>query len=676
MRCLSPAALLALLLPTTRGADDPAKETPPLQPGHSVHGEAFNEGPRQAAVLMPGMGSVRFPVTTTRELAQRFFEQGVGQLHGFWYLEAERSFRQVTALDPDCAMAYWGMAMANINNPKRAAEFIKSASARKEKASRREQLWIGSLAEFYAESKKEDKEKRRALVTALEDLTFEFPDDLEAKAFLVFQLWENKGKGLPLESRRAVDSLSREVLAANPMHPIHHYRIHLWNAADGDKRAVDSAALCGQAAPGIAHMWHMPGHTFSNLRRYADAAWQQEASTRVDHAHTIEARILPDQIHNFAHNNDWLVKNLNYVGRVHDAIDLAKNMIELPRIGSKSGQSYKMGRDRLLETLQRYELWHDLLALDGTAYLPLAEKTADDAPRIRAVGVAAFSTGDSERGERQIAELEKMLQTAREERMDAADAAETKAKEEKKPDDQINAAIAQALRNSSARLDEIRRGLADLRLTRAMAQGNAEEVRQQLKLVNDISAERQSRIYLSLGDKAEAEKQARDSSKADEAQVQPLANLAWVLWSCEKHDEARQTFEKLRQLSASLDLDVPVFRRLQPIVEDLRLPADWRVAAALAPDAGVRPELVSLGPFRWRPSPAPGWSLSDSAGKQVSLMEYHRRPVLVVFYLGSGVRALHRAAECLWTDGGRVSGGRRRDRCCEHRFRRRSAPDV
>jgi peroxiredoxin len=139
-----------------------------------------------------------------------------------------------------------------------------------------------------------------------------------------------------------------------------------------------------------------------------------------------------------------------------------------------------------------------------------------------------------------------------------------------------------------------------------------------------------------LGDKAEAEKQARDASKADEAQVQPLANLAWVLWSCEKHDEARQTFEKLRQLSASVDLDVPVFRRLQPIVEDLRLPADWRVAAAPAPDAGVRPELASLGPFRWRPSPAPGWSLSDSTGKQVSLMEYHGRPVLVVFYLGSG----------------------------------------
>src|SRR5262245_6419154 len=63
--------------------------------GHSIHGEAFDEGPRQAAYLMPGMPQLDFPVTTTNLEAQKFFDQGVGQLHGFWYFEAERSFRQV-----------------------------------------------------------------------------------------------------------------------------------------------------------------------------------------------------------------------------------------------------------------------------------------------------------------------------------------------------------------------------------------------------------------------------------------------------------------------------------------------------------------------------------------------------------------------------------------------------
>ena len=88
--------------------------------GHSYHGEAFNEGARQKAYLMKGTGRVRFPVTTANREAEDYFLQGVGQLHGFWYFEAERSFRQVAMLDPDCAMAYWGMALANIENRDRA----------------------------------------------------------------------------------------------------------------------------------------------------------------------------------------------------------------------------------------------------------------------------------------------------------------------------------------------------------------------------------------------------------------------------------------------------------------------------------------------------------------------------------------------------------------------------
>ena len=69
-------------------------------PGHSVHGEAFDAGPRQAAVLIPGCGKINFLITSNNTEAQAFFNQGVGQLHGFWYYEAERSFRQVAMLDP------------------------------------------------------------------------------------------------------------------------------------------------------------------------------------------------------------------------------------------------------------------------------------------------------------------------------------------------------------------------------------------------------------------------------------------------------------------------------------------------------------------------------------------------------------------------------------------------
>ena len=130
-----------------------------LPEGHSFHGEAFNEGPRQKAYLMKGMGRVRFPVTTNKQEAQLFFTQGVSQLHGFWYFEAERSFRQAAMLDPNCAMAYWGMAVANRNNVERAKKFINSAKEHRKNASKREKLWIDSEVNYWADTKKKEKDQ-------------------------------------------------------------------------------------------------------------------------------------------------------------------------------------------------------------------------------------------------------------------------------------------------------------------------------------------------------------------------------------------------------------------------------------------------------------------------------------------------------------------------------------
>jgi hypothetical protein len=119
-------------------SDGAAASTPApavdLPAGHSQHGEIFNEGPRQRAYLMGATGNVSLSVTTSVPEAQQFFNQGLGQLHGFWYFEAERSFRQAAALDPECAMAYWGMAMANLENEKRGKGFIDEAVKRKAQA--------------------------------------------------------------------------------------------------------------------------------------------------------------------------------------------------------------------------------------------------------------------------------------------------------------------------------------------------------------------------------------------------------------------------------------------------------------------------------------------------------------------------------------------------------------
>ncbi|MBI2824483.1 MAG: redoxin domain-containing protein [Planctomycetia bacterium] len=608
-------------------------------PGHSAHGEAFDEGPRQSAYLMEGTGRVHLAVTSSVPGVQQFFDQGVGQLHGFWYFEAERSFRQCAALDPKCAMAYWGMAMANVNNDKRAKKFIQKAVEQKAAASPREALWIDSLAAFYAAEPKEEKSRRRALVRNLEKIIHEYPDDLEAKAFLAVQIWFNSSKDLPITSHQAVDALLSEVFSAEPLHPAHHYRIHLWDKEKAE-RALQAAAMCGRSAPAIAHMWHMPGHIYSGLHRYAEAAWQQEASARVDHARMIRDRILPDQIHNYAHNNEWLIRDLLFVGRVHDAVALAKNMIELPRhptynVLTKTSSS-QYGRLRLFEVLSRYELWDELVALADTPYLEPTEIPAEQVKRLRLLGAAHFGRGDVLAGKAQIAALSDMLAKIKTAQQAAGEDAEKKARDQKNPDDQIAKAKNDAIVAAAGETSRIETALAELNGRLALAGGQFAAAKTEFDKAGDLSKEFLSQVALTSGDPARAEQLAREAAEAATAQVQPLANYVDILVRCGKTQEAKTHFEKLRAAGAQLDLDVPVFRRLSPLAREMGLPDDWRVPATTAADFGERPPLDSLGPLRWHPYAAEDWSLADADGRPVSLHDYRGKPVIVVFYLGFG----------------------------------------
>jgi peroxiredoxin len=611
----------------------------PLEPGHSVHGEAFNEGPRRFAQLMAGMGSVHFPVTTKSREAQKFVNQGVSQLHGFWHFEAERSFRQAAYLDADCAMAYWGMAMANIENEKRAKGFMLKATERREKANPRERRWIDAWAAYFSAQKGDEKKKRTALIEAIEGLILEFPDDLEAKAFLLFHLWEGKRHDIPLNSRVAVDAIARQILDKDPQHPgAHHYVIHLWNDHDGDKHALASAERCGLSAPGIAHLWHMSGHTYSELKRYTEAAWHQEASARVDHGYLHRTRILPEQIHNYAHNNDWLVKNLAYLGRAREAIDLAKNLVELPRLGPDKQRAWEMGRSRLLETAVAFELWDELTSLESTMYLAEETDPVREDARLRALGTAWFAKGDATRGQAKLDALKKRLAEVREERIAAGEEVEAKAKKEKKGEGKIDVEVGKAVRKFSARVDSLKSACAELRLYRALSASDAGEVRKQIKLAKDLTLIRAAQVYLQLGDFAEAEKRARDALKADSGQCLPHAVLAETLWKANKRTEALEVFDELRKASGQLDLELPVFQRLTPLAQERQLDRDWRQPASTETEPWKTMDLAKLGPFRWHPYEAPAFSLLDRDGKSHSLSDYRGKPVLVAFYLGGGCR--------------------------------------
>ena len=616
------------------------KEDGEILAGHSFHGEAFNEGPRQKAYLMEGTGNVDFPVTTKCEEAQAFFNQGIGQLHGFWYFEAERSFRQVALIDPDCAMAYWGMAMANFSNDKRAPGFIAEAVKRKEGVTPREKLWIEGLDEYIKGAKKNAKSAKQKFIKKLEAIIHEYPDDIEAKAFLVVRLWQFK-RDLPISSHLAVDALLEQIFAANPMHPAHHYRIHLWDYEKAD-RALKSAALCGQSGPSIAHLWHMPGHIFSRLKRYGDAVWQQEASSRADHAHMIRDGVLPDQIHNYAHNQEWTIRNLIHIGRSHDAFALASNLIDNPQHPkyntlAKRGKSASYGRTRLLQVLEKFEMWDELIRLSHTMYLEPSDIKTEQEKRLRALGVAYYEKGNFEKVVQHMVELQARMASAKKEQTSEGSKAAADAKKAKKSKEDIEKAKTEAEKKFDSRIRNLKASIAELSACVAILTGTNESAKTLLGETSGISKDRLARLYLSIGDKEKAEKLAEESVKSSENQVLPLANQVHILHSIGKPEKAKEAFTKLIEISAHIDdLSKTPFQRLKPIAKEFKFPEDWRKELVIADDVGERPPLDSIGPLLYEPLPAKDWSLPNGDNQPIRLKDYKGRPVIVIFYLGAG----------------------------------------
>jgi peroxiredoxin len=591
-----------------------AQETE-IPAGHSLHGEAFNEGPRQRGYLIPGMGAVPFPVTTKVGPAQQFFSQGVAQLHSFYYFEAERSFRQAAALDPDLALAYWGMSMANVNNEKRAKEFLAKAEKLKDKASPREQLWIKVLSDGY---KQPSGEKRaHATIKAIEAIVAEHPDDVEAKAFLAWACFNFNDKGLPISSHGAVDAIIAEVLRVNPMHPgAHHYRIHLW---DGEKpsRALDSAALFGPSAPGIAHAWHMPGHIYSKLHRYDDAARQQEASARVDHAQMIRDRTMPYQIHNYVHNNQWCMQDLMYVGRVRDAVAIGENLIALPRHPAlnkleESGHACREGRSRLFEVLVQWELWDDLIARSTTLLAPSGNDD-DDLKRLRALGAAYFAKDDRAAGEGCIAALEALETREREK----AEPKEEKKDDSKKSESKEPGKKDDAKKSREKKLKAIANALAELR---GRAEADPKAALDHFVKCEDLRKEVLARAQFRAGDPEKAAKTSKQAADAAPGQAPAWAFHTELLVDLGREKEAAEAWRTLAPLLRHADADLPCLRRLQPLAAAVKV--------ELPEEKPTVKPTEALGPLAWEPSPAPSWTLTGSAPGA-------DRPVLLFFYLGS-----------------------------------------
>ena len=642
---------------------------------------------------MTGMGNCRFPISTKNPMAQRFVDQGVAQLHGFWYFEAERSFRQAAAIDPDHPMPYWGMARANIENEERSRGFIELAMKRIDKASPRERRLIEAWNARVKSSDSEKNEKRKEAKTerlktyadALEKLVEDFPNDIELKAMLVLQLWQNNGAGTPIQSHSAVDALLSDIFRTNPRHPAHHFRIHLWDYRK-EELALTAAAACGPSAPGIAHMWHMPGHTYSRLKRFSDAAWQQEASARVDHQHMMRDMVLPDQIHNYAHNNEWLIRSLNLIGRVEPAVSLAKNMIELPRhprysmLGEKG--SARFGRERLIQTLTHYQQWQSLHDLCQSHYLQEAEAPHLESERLGLRAIAAIHLNQQQSFQTSLETLQsiqndlaKELRSLPEPVSPPGDDEKAKSKSPRKPPqldepsppsrdpfgDENDPLLIKPLSKNwqapsgtklSKEEEEVSRRRHDLRYRKQRAefwltavqshrhaqQGNYSQALRVSHEVRSIVPNLQRIEWLAkAGETQNAWDRIAKLVKENPNEFLSMA-LAIEIGATipEKKEEVKRLLEQFIPIAQTADSQLPHLARIRTIAEGMQMGEAWSKPAPIPTDIGERPDLASLGPLRWTPPSAPTWYATSQDGTAVSSKQVAGRPYVMILYLGFG----------------------------------------
>jgi peroxiredoxin len=607
-------AILSFVASPQSASASTAAEDAPVQPGHSAHGTAFDSGPRQKPWVMDGIGRAPFPITTKNPEVQRWFDQGNAMLHSFFFYEAERAFRWCVKLEPDNAMAYWGLARATqdrrTRQENRAADFVREAVKRKNQVTERERLYIESLEVLLLPDptlpKSTDPQKEN--IKKLETLILKYPDDIEAKALLALATLG--------ESRYGTELVIREVLARQPDHPgAHHYRIHNWDYHEPEQ-ALPSCQAYTDAVPGIGHAQHMPGHIYSIVGMWDEAALSMDAATRVEKRYMKESLTFPFNNWNYAHNRNYLSYIQEQLGMPEAAIFGARQLIDAPldvdEKGEESVSTRSMGIFALARAFLKFERWNDLLAEKG---VPWRDTPADKISRAYCETRAWLAKDNLNKAEQSYGKFEQ--------------AKEEGAKKER--DEQV-----------------IEIETLELKGRLGIARGNtllglgwltdAAEKEYELQSHYADPPPYPESLYNALGEVYLAAKSPVLAAQAFEKGLELTRNDIFSLSGLVRAYAALNETEKAQDAMAKL---LFVTAHAEPGLAPLEAAKASGVEAKpkdASPAAQRRYTTIALdryGPPRWEPYAAPQLEVKDAEGKTVTLEQYRDKNVILVFYLGS-----------------------------------------
>lgn len=359
--------------------------------------------------LYDDLGHHHRAITTSSKDAQRYFDQGLILAFAFNHDEAIRSFRAATKRDPQCASAWWGIALANgphINNPaldpereNAALEALEIAKGFASSANETERQLIAALAKRYSSAHPEDRKPLDlAYADAMREVWHAHPRDADVGTLFAealmdlrpWDLWTLGGEPQPgtpeiVETLEAALAIDRDHPGAN------HLYVHALEASPHAEKALASADRLRDLVPGAGHLVHMPAHIDLRLGHYAAASAANQRAIETDERH--RALVPKDGFYHvyMAHNHQFLTYSSMMEGNSARALEAAHAMVAAvpPEFITNMAPLVDGFMPIELHVMLRFGRWDDVLAVPEFA----PELAISNALRHYARGVALAALG-------------------------------------------------------------------------------------------------------------------------------------------------------------------------------------------------------------------------------------------------------------------------------------------
>jgi tetratricopeptide (TPR) repeat protein len=262
------------------------------------------------APVFPGWGHYHYPIGTTSDSAQFYFDQGLSLYYGYHLTESLASFKEAARRDSGCLMAWWGQALAMgpfYNNtytyrmPAEVLPVLVRMNQLTANAPAREQDLAAVMNRRYSTDVSDSRRSdlNNAYSDGMKELIGKYPDDKDIKALYIDgrmteHAWDMfDSKWLPRPWTPELIRFCEEILAADAYHPAAlHYHIHLLEASRHPEVTLPSADKLHVLMPGVAHMVHMSSHSYQRAGLYTKGVYINDSASDAQVRYEVLARNL------------------------------------------------------------------------------------------------------------------------------------------------------------------------------------------------------------------------------------------------------------------------------------------------------------------------------------------------------------------------------------------------